>query len=186
MKWKPLPGQVRQSAKNSLNQNLVIKSFWENCFEATLRTKANVLSVWKANFSVFYKFMSNKLETIFRESDAKRSKIFKLKFDHRKVLSVSVFYKFLSDKIETIFRESDAKRWKPFKLKFYLRKLIRKWFWIYLELKHECSERFKIAFFSFLQVFDWRNGNHFLESKVKSQKLIKSKFGHKKLLKKSF
>ena len=99
MKWKPLPGQVRQSAKNSLNQNLVIKSFWENCFEATLRTKANVLSVWKANFSVFYKFMSNKLETIFRESDAKRSKIFKLKFDHRKVLR-KLFWSLLEVKNE--------------------------------------------------------------------------------------
>ena len=105
MKWKPLPGQVRQSAKNSLNQNLVIKSFWENCFEATLRTKADVLNVWKANFSVFYKFMSNKLETIFRESDAKRSKIFKVKFDHRKVLR-KLFWSLLEVKNEYFERLS--------------------------------------------------------------------------------
>ena len=122
-KSKLFSGKARQSIQNYLNQNLVIGSFLENDFEATLSSKTNVLSVWKEHFSKFCKF--------------------------------------LSDEVETIFRESETKRLKLFKSKFGRRKLLRKWFWSYLELKNECSERFKRAFFSVLQVFGWRSWNHF-------------------------
>ena len=122
-KLKPLSGKVRQSVQNYLNQNSVVGSFLENNFEATLSSKTNVLSVWKKHFSIFCKFLIDEVETIFRESEAKRSKLFKSKFGRRKFL--------------------------------------RKWFWSYLELKNECSERLKKAFFNFLQIFDWRNWNHF-------------------------
>ena len=44
----------------------------------------------------------------------------------------------------------------------FWRNLPRKWFWSYLELKNECYESLKTTFFSFLQVFEWRNWNHFL------------------------
>ena len=118
-KLKPFSGKVRQSVQNYLNQNLVIGSFLENGFEATLSSKTNVLSVWKEHFSVFCKFLSDEVETIFWESEAKCSKLFRSKFGHRK--------------------------------------LLRKWFWSYLELKNECSERLKRAFFSFLQIFEWRS-----------------------------
>ena len=59
------------------------------------------------------------------------------------------FNKFLSDKVETVLWESEEKRSKLFKSKFGQRKLLVKSFWSYLELKSECSERLKRAFFSF-------------------------------------
>ena len=83
---KPFSGKVRQSAQNYLNQKSVVGSFLENGFEATLSSKTNVLTVWKKHFSMFWKFLSDEVETIFRESEAKRSKLFKSKFGHRKVL----------------------------------------------------------------------------------------------------
>ena len=85
-KLKPFSGKVRQSDQNCLNQNVSIGSFLENGFEATLSSKTNVLSVGKRHFSIFWKCLSDEVETIFRESEAKRSKLFKSKFGHRKLL----------------------------------------------------------------------------------------------------
>ena len=133
-KLKPFSGKVRQSVQNYLNQNLVIESFSENRFEAILNWKTNAVSVWKEHFSVFCKFLSDEVETIFWESEAKRSELFKSKFGHRK--------------------------------------LLRKWFWSYLELKNECCERLKRAFFSFLQIFEWWNWNHFMVKWNKAFKAI--------------
>ena len=76
-KVKPFSGKVWQSIQNYLNQNLVIGSFLENGFEATLSSKTNVVSVWKEHFSVFCKFLSDEVETIFWESEAKLLKLFK-------------------------------------------------------------------------------------------------------------
>ena len=137
-KLKPFSGKVRQSVQNYLNQNLVIGSFLENGFEATLSSKTNVVSVWSEHFSVFCKFLSDEVETIFWEREAKRSKLFKSKFGYRKLLG--------------------------------------KWFWCYLELKNECCERLKSAFFSFLQVFEWRSWICFLGKRGNTAKtlLIKS------------
>ena len=42
---KLFSGKVRQSKVNYLDQNLVVGNFLENGFEATLRSKSNVLSV---------------------------------------------------------------------------------------------------------------------------------------------
>ena len=134
MKLKPFYGKVKQSIQSYLNQNLVIGSFLENGFEATLSWKTNVVSVWKEHFSVFCKFLSDEVETIFWESEAKCSKLFKSIFGHRK--------------------------------------LLRKPFWSYVELKNECCERLKRAFFSFLQVFGWRSWNHFLGKWGKAFKTI--------------
>ena len=85
-KSKLFSGKARQSIQNYLNQNLVIGSFLENDFEATLSSKTNVVSVWKGHFSVFCKFLSDEVETIFWESVAKHSKLFKSKFGDRKLL----------------------------------------------------------------------------------------------------
>ena len=60
-KLKPFSGKERQSVQNYWNQNLVIGSFLENGFDATLSSKANVVSVWKVHFSVFCKFLSDEL-----------------------------------------------------------------------------------------------------------------------------
>ena len=107
-KLKPFSEKVRQRVQNYCNQNLGIGSFLKNGFETILSSKMNVESVWKGHFSVFWKF--------------------------------------LSDKVETIFWKSEAQRWKLFKSKFGHRKLLRKEFWNYLELKNECCECLKRAF----------------------------------------
>ena len=121
---EPFLENVRQSIQRNLNQHLVIGSFWENDFGDTSRSKTSVASIWKGDFSVFWKFLIDKVETIFRKSEVKRSRLFKSKFRYRNVL--------------------------------------RKWSWGYLDLKNEFCERLKRAFFSFLQIFEWRSGGHFL------------------------
>ena len=75
-KLKPFSGKVRQSVQSYLNQNLFRGSFLENSFEATLSSKPNVLSVWKEYFSVFCKYLSDEVETIFWEGEAMLQKLF--------------------------------------------------------------------------------------------------------------
>ena len=58
-KLKPFFGKARQSVQNWLNWELVIGSILENGFEAKLKSKTNVLSLWKWHFSVFCKFYYN-------------------------------------------------------------------------------------------------------------------------------
>ena len=63
------------------------------------------------------------------------------------------FCKFLSDEVEIVFWEGEAKRSKLFISKFGHRKVLRKWFWSYLDLKNESSERLERALFSFFANF---------------------------------
>ena len=191
-KLKPFSGKVRQSVQNYLNQNLVIGSFLENGFEATLSSKANVVSVWKGHFSVFWKFLSDEVETVFWESEAMRPNLFKSKFGHRK-LPRKWFWSYLQLKNECSerlkkafcsfsqifewrswnrFAEKWGKVFKTFKSKLGHRKVLRKWFWSNLELKNECCERLKRVFFSFLQIFEWRSWNHYLGKWGKAFKTI--------------
>ena len=86
-KLKPFSGKVRQSVQNYLNQNSVVGSLLENGFEATLSSKANVLSVWKNHISVFCKCLSDEVETAFWEKEGKRSTLFKSKFSNMQLLS---------------------------------------------------------------------------------------------------
>ena len=86
-----LLGKWNKEFKNYLNHNFIIGRFLENIslengFEANLSSKTSVLSVWKGFFSGFWKFLSEKVETVFWESEAKRSKLSKWKFGHRKLL----------------------------------------------------------------------------------------------------
>ena len=130
-------------------------------------------------FQFFGNFCSEEVETIFWESEAKRSKRFKSKIGYRKLLGKSFgsylqlknecferlkrsFFKFLSSEVETISWESEPNRSKLFESKFGHRKLLRKWFWSYLELKNECFERLKRSFFSYFQIFQWWSWNPFL------------------------
>ena len=85
-KLKPLSGKRRQSFRNYLSQNLVIGSFLENGFEATLISKANVLSIWRNHISAFCKVLSDEVKTPFWKKEAKRSTLFKSKFNHKKIL----------------------------------------------------------------------------------------------------
>ena len=109
----------------------------------------------------------------------------------RNVVSVwkgpfSVFSKVLGDKVETIFWKTQAKRPKLFKSKLGHRKLLGKWFWRYLELKKECCERLNRSFFSFSTFLSDEVETIFWESKTERLRQFKSKFGHRKLLKKWF
>ena len=177
-------GKARQITQNYLNQNLVIGSFLENGFEATLTSKTSVVSAWKELFFFFFfanislkklkPFVGKERQNIQSNLNQGLLKGSLLENSFEVILSsktsvvivwkehFSVFCKFLSDEVETIFWESEAKCSKLFRSKFGHRKLLRKWFWSYLELKNECSERLKRAFFSFLQIFEWRNWNRFL------------------------
>ena len=85
-KLKPFSGKVRQSVQSYLNRNLVIVIFLEKGFEATMISETNVLSVWKKHFPVFCKFLSDEVETVFREIEAKCSNLFNSKFGHNNVL----------------------------------------------------------------------------------------------------
>ena len=86
MKLKPFSGKVRQSVQYYLNQDLLIGKFLEKFFEATVTSKTNVVSVWKGTFSVFCRFLSEEVETIFWENEAKRSRLIKSKFGHGKLV----------------------------------------------------------------------------------------------------
>ena len=60
-----------------------VKSYF--CFQSTLRSKTNVLSLWKWYFSIFCNILSDEVETVYWKSKTKRSKLFKLKLSHRKL-----------------------------------------------------------------------------------------------------
>ena len=98
-KFKPFSGKVRQSNQNYLNQNLIIGSSLEHGFEVILSSKTNVRSLSKGHYSSFCKFLSDEVETIFWESKAKRSELFKSKFAPRK-LFIKWFWSYLEPKNE--------------------------------------------------------------------------------------
>ena len=72
---KIFSSKLRQSFQNYLNQNVVVESFLENGFEATLSSKRNVVTVWKGQFSVFCKFLSDEFVTVFWESETMLQKL---------------------------------------------------------------------------------------------------------------
>ena len=83
---KPSSGKVKESIQRYFNQSLVIRSYLENDFEATLSSKMNIVSVWEGHFTVFCKFLRDQVDITFKESEAKCPKLFKSKFGHRKFL----------------------------------------------------------------------------------------------------
>ena len=141
-------------------------------------------------FQLFCKFLSDKVETVFRESKTEPSRPFKFKVGHRKLFrkwfwsdlrikneysehferEIFSFLQFLSDEVETIFWKSEAKHKKLFKSKFGHRSFLRKWFWTFLELKNKYCGHLKITWFSFLQIFDWRSWSNFLRKWGKTWK----------------
>ena len=84
---KPFSGKVRESVRKYLNQNLVIGTFLENGFRATLSSKANFVSIWKEHFPIFCKFFSDEIEIIFWKSQAKYSELFNAKFRQKSILT---------------------------------------------------------------------------------------------------
>ena len=206
-KLKPFSQKMRHSVQNYLIQNMVIGNFLKTGFEGTLGSKAKVLSLWKDHFSVFSKSLFDEFETIFWESEEKRSTLYKSKFRHRKLLrkmfwsylelknecseclkrAFTVFCKVLSDKIKAIFWESEEKGSKLLNSNFAHRKFLRKMFWRYLELKNECFERLKIASFSFFANFWVMKLKYiFWESYTLRSKQFKSKFDSRNFIENCF
>ena len=129
-KLKPFSGKVRQSFEDYLNQNLVIGSFLENGFEATLTSKTSVVSAWKEHILLFFfaNFSLKKLKPfVGKERQNIQSYLNQslaigsfLENSFEAILSsktsvvivwkehCSVFCKFLSDKVERISWESEA------------------------------------------------------------------------------
>ena len=98
-KLKPFSGKVREIVQNYLNQNSVIGSFLENGFETTSSLKTNVLSVWVEHFSVFLKFLSGEVESLFWEIEVKHSRLFKSRSGQRTLLR-KFFWSYLELKNE--------------------------------------------------------------------------------------
>ena len=69
----------------------------------------------------------------------------------------------LRDKVETIVKESKSEPPKWFHFKICQRKYFRNWFWSYLEVKNECSERLKMDIYIYIYIFF----AHFLVNKLK-------------------
>ena len=67
----------------------------------------------------------------------------------------------------TIFRESEARH-----QNLIIGSFLLNGFWSYFELKTDCSECMKKAFFSFLQIFDWRSLNNSLGNWGKTSKTV--------------
>ena len=80
-KW--FSGKVKQSIQDSLNQTFVIGSFLEKRFGDTMTSKMNIVSVLKQHYSVFCRFLSDKVEIYFWKSEAKHSKLLKSKFGYK-------------------------------------------------------------------------------------------------------
>ena len=194
-KLKPFSRKVRQKIKNWLYQNLITKSFLENGFEAIFTSKKNFLSFGKGHLSVFCKFLSDELESVFWESKAEPSRpsnsklvigsflennfegILRLKTIFLSILKgkYSTFWQFLSDEVETIFWKSESKYQKLIGSKSIHKNLPRKWFWSFFELKNHHCGRLKITFFISLQIFDCRSWIHCLGKWTKVKETIKIK-----------
>ena len=161
------------SLQNHLNPKLVLGNILENGFGATLRSKR---MFWGFDSGVFH-FFSNFWVTKLKQFSGKARKsvqniltqnFFILSFLENRfeatlssktnVLSIwqwvfSPFPKFLGEEVQTAFEENKAKRQVLFKSKVVHRKLFRTWFWSYLIVKNECSERLAMTFFTFFPNF---------------------------------
>ena len=167
-KLGPFSGTARQRLQNCLNSRLVIKTFLENGSEATLRSKTNVLSIWKWQFSgffFFFEWMNEEVETIIWENEAKHQKVFKLKFSHSKLVKkwVKSFFE-LKNKhcsgVKTayvIFYKFWLTKLNPFSGK--MRQNMKLSLNQNLVMGTFCE---KIAYFGFLQHFDCSSWNHLL------------------------
>ena len=130
-KTKPSLGKVKQSVQTFLNQNLVIESFLENCFEVILSSKAEVLRVWKEQFSILWKFLSDEVEFIFWESHANRSKLLKATL----VIFFSFFVFFWATELKPFFWEVRKSLQNYLNQKVNHRELVTNIFSRYVELK---------------------------------------------------
>ena len=195
-KLKPFSRKANRSLQNGFILKFARESILEIDFEATLKSKTNVLSVWKwiyiYIFFLFAHFLVNKLKMFLRKAGQSTQNCVNPKSDIVYILEngfettlrskadvllnlwkrqISVFCTFLSHEVETANCESKAKRSKVFESIFDHSKHFRKWFRSN-QVKPECSEPLKRAFFSFLHIFEWRSWNNFQEKWTKMLKTI--------------
>ena len=83
-KLKPFSGKANQSLQNGFILNFARGSTLEIGFEATLKSKTNVLSVWKWLFNFFCTFFSEQVENVFGGSKGKHTRLCKSEVGHRK------------------------------------------------------------------------------------------------------
>ena len=172
---------------------MVISSALENDFEATWLSKTNILSLWKWHFWLFWKFLSDEVETVFWEIEAKWSKLFKFKVSHRKHFIkrfwsylwdqkrllwafangiFHFFWKFLNDEVETVSWKNEKKHSKLIKLRVGHRKHFRKCFWSSLEVKNECPEPLELVFSVFSKLLSDEFKTVFLRKRSKTFKTV--------------
>ena len=180
----------------------LLGNIFENGFEATLLSKMS-RAFWNGIFQFFANFwvtklklffgkvrQSNKIETVFWESEAKQSKLLNSKLATKSILhnsfeatlrskrnAVSIwkwsfwsFCKFLGDEVETVFWESETKHWRLLKSKVSHRKHFRNLFWSYLEVKNQCPGPLEKAFFTFLKFLNDEVWSRLLEKRGKMLK----------------
>ena len=82
---KVLFGKARQNLENYLSPKFVMGSIL-----VTLKSKTNILGVWKWRFLLFCKFLSDRAENIFWDSKAKPSKLLNSKVFHMKCFRKSL------------------------------------------------------------------------------------------------
>ena len=118
---KPFSGKARQSLQDHLNSKLFIGTFLENGFESTLRSKTNVLSIWKDKFLVFCNISVTRLKPFYGKVRKNIKKLLKWKSGIRNLLRKyfwsffelknqycgRLIIAFLSDKVETVFWERE-------------------------------------------------------------------------------
>ena len=64
---KPSSGKVKESIQRYFNQSIVIRSYLENDFEATLSSKMNIVNVWEGHFTVVCKFLRDQVDILSRK-----------------------------------------------------------------------------------------------------------------------
>ena len=75
-KLKSFSRKVWQSVQIGLNLNFARGTIFESGFEATLKWKANTVTVWKWCFSYLCKFFSGEVKTVFWKNEEMLWKIF--------------------------------------------------------------------------------------------------------------
>ena len=78
-------GKARQNLENYLSPKFIMGSIL-----VTLKSKTNIMGVWKWRFLLFCKFLSDKAENIFWDSKAKPSKLLNSKVWHMNRLRKSL------------------------------------------------------------------------------------------------
>ena len=203
-KLKSFSGKANQSLQNGSIWNFARGSVSGIGFEATFKSKTNVLSVWKGIFFSSH-FSVNKLKMFLGEARESIKNCVNQRSDIENILE---------NDFETILRsKADAllNLWKR-QFSFFLHiceplswnrllwkqgnvfkilwiqighgKHFRKWFRSH-PVKPECYEPSERTFLRFLLIFEWQSWNHFWESEAKLLKVFKSKFVNKELLRTS-